>query len=360
MKRLFPLLLIWLISAGAFAQKTEWQANLYDFFDNTEFGFSKYQMPQTMSGVHVAPEIGLGWDSVHHVRVGADLLHEFGSDKVVDYSNPIAYYAFEYKPFRFYMGAFPRKMAVDRYPRIFFQDSITFYRPTITGLFWEFSKKNSYANVWLDWTSRQTTKRHEAFIMGWSGKLASGIFYGQHFGYMYHYAGVIHPTEPEALHDNGMMLTSLGVDLAEKADFEKLELNAGYAVGLERARADNDGWHKQKGFLSEARVEYRGLGIFNTFYAGHGQMYYHNQYGSATGNLLYWGDPIYQAKSYDRLDGYINFLHTDVVKVRFTYSLHFAEHTMYHEQGLSVNYTLGNIKKTPEKKYRYLWASWFR
>ncbi|WP_243348509.1 hypothetical protein [Parabacteroides sp. FAFU027] len=360
MKRLFPLLLIWLISAGAFAQKAEWQVNLYDFFDNTEFGFSKYQMPQTMSGVHVAPEIGLGWDSVHHVRVGADLLHEFGSDKVVDYSNPIAYYAFEYKPFRFYMGAFPRKMAVDRYPRIFFQDSITFYRPTITGLFWEFSKKNSYANVWLDWTSRQTTKRHEAFIMGWSGKLASGIFYGQHFGYMYHYAGVIHPTEPEALHDNGMMLTSLGVDLAEKADFEKLELNAGYAVGLERARADNDGWHKQKGFLSEARVEYRGLGIFNTFYAGHGQMYYHNQYVSATGNLLYWGDPIYQAKSYDRLDGYINFLHTDVVKVRFTYSLHFAEHTMYHEQGLSVNYTLGNIKKTPEKKYRYLWAGWFR
>lgn len=356
MKKQLLILLAFLSGGVAFSQKPDFQIRIKSFFDNTEFGYSKFQMPQTMAGVHVAPTIGFNFEKEHRIEVGADLLHEFGSDVLVGYSDVVAYYQFTNKPFRFAMGAFPREMAVGKYPRIFFQDSIANYRPTINGLVWSFTKKESYANVWLDWTSRQTETRHEAFFMGWSGRLSRGCLYAQHFGYMFHFAGVKNPVVPEALHDNGLMLTSLGIDLARKTGFEKLELNAGMVNGMERARAETKSWFRQNAFLSELKVEYRGVGLFNTFYNGKGQMHYYNDHRSD----LYCGDPIYRSASYDRADIYINFLNSGAVKTRFTYSLHFAEGTMYHEQMLNVSIDLSKNRDRSAPKPRYLWSSLLR
>ena len=53
-----------LLSSEAISQKIDWEAESYSFFDNTEFGNSRIQIPQTMAGTRLAPELGLGWDSV--------------------------------------------------------------------------------------------------------------------------------------------------------------------------------------------------------------------------------------------------------------------------------------------------------
>jgi hypothetical protein len=282
----------------------------------------------------------LCWDSIHQVNVGFDLLHEFGSTRAFDYFYPTVYYEMSRKPFRFYMGAFPRKFALEKYPRIFFQDSISYYRPNINGLFWEYSKKQNYFNVWLDWTGRQSQSVHEAFFMGFSGRYNLGILYAQHFGYMFHYAGKMNPIINEALHDNGVFLTSLGLDFARFTNLDKLEINAGWVVGLDRARADETGWIVQKGVLMETKIEYKGFGVFNSFYSGHAQMNYYNDHK----NDLYWGDPIYRAKTYNRSDIYFRFFNSKVVSTKLTYSLHFTENTVYHEQSLKVTFNLNNNK----------------
>jgi hypothetical protein len=281
-------------------------------------------------------------------------MQEFGSEKAINFYNPIAYYEYDGKPFRFYMGAFPRKPLLENYPRMFFQDSINNYRPVMNGFFWELYNKDDYFNIWLDWTSRQTYTRREAFFMGWSGKYNLGLFYGQHFGYMYHLAGTANPDILESVQDNGLLLTSLGVDLSKKTGFEKLEINAGWAVGLERDREIASGWQIRNGFLSELKAEYKGLGLFNTFYKGAGQQISYNRFG----NMLYWGSPTYRLKQYNRLDGYIRFLKNSVVDVKFTYSLHFAEGNIFHEQILNATFDLDNLKKTPQKPYKYLWNNW--
>jgi hypothetical protein len=334
------------------AQQKVWKLGVNNFFDNTEFGHSQYQIPQTMAGVHLVPEIGLSWDTVHRVFVGVDAMHEYGSNKTVDYINPIAYYEFNSAPFRFIMGAFPRKMVLDDYPQIFFTDSIKNYRPTMTGFCWEYAKGNSYFRAWLDWTSRQTNNRHEAFFMGESAHIAMGDFFLQHYGYMFHFAGMMIPVASDHLHDNGMYLTSLGVDLAKKTGFDKLQTSLGWAVGLEDERDDNPTWLTHHALMSETKVEYRGLGIENSYYKGKGQMSFYDRHRME----LYWGDRIYRASQYDRADLYIRFFHNDVVDTKLVYTLHFLEKQMYNEQSLYVTVDLNNLGKKLSKPYRYIWT----
>ena len=335
----FIVLLFGIVSVEAISQEVLWKARVFSFFDNSEFAKSEYKVPQTMSGIQVAPEIGLRWDSVHITGAGVNLLHEFGSSNPVDKLYLTAYYEFNKKPFRFLMGAFPRDNVLDKYPRIFFQDSISYYRPNINGIFWEIHSDNNYFNLWLDWTSQISETVRETFFVGLSGRYNTGIFYLQHFDYMYHYAKDLDPVVEKGIYDNALMLTSAGIDLSGKTFLDELDVNAGWCAGIERDRAEESGWIVNNGLLVETRIGYRILGIFNTLYLGEGQMSFYEDHS----NNLYWGDPIYRAGNYNRSDFFINFIRNDKVNVRLTYSLHFAEGNVYHEQLLKVSVNLNNL-----------------
>ena len=353
------LICLLLIVEGVFvhvsSQEFVWRAGVYNFFENNEFANSKVQIPQTMAGTHLAPETGLQWNENHRFFAGFDAMHEYGSSKIVHFVKPIVYYEFSGERFRFYAGAFPRKLALDKYPRIFFQDSIQNYRPTVNGLFWEYYADNTYMNVWLDWVNSQTYTKREAFFIGWSGRYNLNIFYGQHFGYMLHFANTKNPELSDGLHDNILMLTSLGIDLSSKTNFERLEANAGWAIGLERDRSIGS-FHRPQGLLSEIIVEYKGLELYNTYYKGGSQQIFRNDHGSE----LYWGDPMYRTKAYNRTDLSIRFFKSDIVNLKLTWSLHFAEQTMYHSQLFYATFTLDNLTKKEQKKYRYIWDSWLK
>jgi len=342
--------------ASGFSQEILYKVGLHNFFDNNEFADCPVGTSQTMAGVHVAPQIGLGFDTKHRIFAGVDAMHEFGSDKTFGYHDLIAYYELDNNPFRFYMGAFPRKLALNKYPLFFFEDSILNYRPIMTGLFWEYySKKGDFMNVWLDWTSRQTFSNRETFFMGWSGRYNRNILYGQHFGYMFHFAATMDPEQHTPVHDNGRLWTALGLDLSSKTSLDELDINVGWAIGLERNRANDAGWNNPQGLLSHVRVEYRGIGIFNTYYKGGGHGKFYDEYGSQ----LYWHDRLYRASRYDRLDGYIYFMKTDVVTLKFIFSLHFVDPGMFTEQQFYASFDLDNLnKKKPNKKYQYLWDQW--
>lgn len=359
-------MLLFGIALPGFSQEFVWKAGVHSFFDNTEFAGSKVQTSQTMAGVHVAPEFGLRWGEKHRIFAGVDLLHEYGSNQAIDYCNPVAYYEYDGKPFRFYMGAFPRKLALEKYPRMFFQDSVANYRPSVNGLFWELYADRNYLNVWIDWTVRQTEEQNEAFFMGWSGKYHLGLFYAQHFFYLFHFSAkkntVVHEgpyfkrsiADFVTMHDNGLMLTSLGIDVASQTNFAQLEANVGWSLVLERDRSIGD-WRRPQGLLSEIKVEYKGVGIFNTCYWGGSQQIFYKDHG----NHLYWGDPVYRSKTYNRTDLSVFFVKTNVCNVKFVYSLHLVEKSGYHEQSLYATFDLDNLQKKAPKNYQYLWSNWF-
>ena len=357
-KKLCIVLILCVLCGNIFAQtKFLWKAGVHNFFDNNEFSGSAYQISQTMAGTHIAPQVGVAFGEKHKIFAGADVMHEWGSRKIIDFTDIIAYYQFDNEPFRFYAGLIPRKNILEKYPKMFFQDSIQNYRPTITGVFWEIYKNDNYLNVWLDWTSRQTDLYHEKFFMGWSGRY--NFFwhlYAQHFGYMFHHASKKNPQTDLPVNDNGLILTSLGIDLAKKTDFEKLETNIGWAVGLERNRGEGF-WRTPQGILWETKAEYRGLELFNSFYCGKGQQVFYEKFG----NELYWGDKIYRSNLYNRLDLTIHFTKNSVVNVNFTYSFHFLEKKVYSQQMLVATFDLDNFTdRKSEKKYRFLWNKWFK
>ena len=351
-KTVFASLLVWLLINCSFAQDFVWQAGVHSFFNNCEFGECTVKDDQTMAGVHFVPQLGLSFQEQHRLFFGIDAMHEFGSDKTIGYYDPIAYYQFDGEPFVFYMGAFPRKPLLKNYPRMFFQDSILNYRPVINGLFWEYrSTKDDYFNCWLDWTGRQSINRRESFFMSFSGRYNLGLLYAQHFLYMFHYAASMNPTVHESLQDNGITLYSIGIDLAEKVNFEKLEMNAGWSIGLDRDRRSSKVWKKHNGFLSELNVEYRGVGLFNTLYLGKGQQTSYDIYR----NKLYWGDATYRVSSYNRSDFYVYFIKNDAASVKLLYSLHFLEKKMCHEQSIYAVFDLNNFTKKVSKPYQRFW-----
>ncbi|MDR1357392.1 MAG: hypothetical protein LBJ58_06965 [Tannerellaceae bacterium] len=356
MKLLIRLLAFTLATSPSLhGQDILWKAGLHSFFDNTEFGGSPVQVPQTMAGVHVTPEIGFGIDGRHSVYAGVDLLHEYGSEEAVGTYTPIAYYEYAGRPLRFYAGSIPRRLVLDRYPRIFFRDSVANYRPAMNGVFWEYAAGRKYANVWLDWTGLQGRTQREAFFVGWSGRYEYKQFYAQHFGYVFHYAKSKNPAPDEFIHDNILTLTSAGVDLSQASGFVRLEANIGWTLGLERDRGAGV-WHSPQGLHTEVAAEYKGVGLFNTYYKGNPQQLYYGDHGGD----LYWGDAFYRSPDYDRADFYIYFIHTPAVKLKFIYSMHFSGRKMYHEQAFYATFDLNNLKtRRTAEDYHYFWENWF-
>lgn len=351
MRRYKLIATLLLINSLLFAQKLEWEVGLHSFFDNTEFAGAEVQDDQTMAGVRLSPELGLSFDTVHRIHAGISAMQEFGSTKSVDHFVPIAYYNYTGRLFSFHMGAFPRKHAVEKYPRVFFQDSINYYRPVMTGFVLNMEKDKSNFNLWLDWTSRQTTSQRETFFAGWSGRWQWRDFYLQHFGYMFHYAKMKHAPEGQFIHDNCLFLTSAGMDLAEKTVLQKLQFNAGWLLGFEDNRGTTD-WLKHHALLVEAEAEYRGIGLKNSFYAGERQMYFY----AAEGNKLYWGDPIYRAELYNRTDISLVFFDTGKVNLKFVNTLHLLKSGVYHEHGLYACIELNNYKEIQKPNYRPFWS----
>ncbi|MDD2277838.1 MAG: hypothetical protein PHS05_02120 [Bacteroidales bacterium] len=332
MKRLFLAIALILILLNTSAQSLNWRANAFGFADNREYS-STVQVPQSILGIQFAPELFLAFDSVHTLNVGFNALKEFGSIHEVDKVNPYFYYALSNKSFDFHFGIFPRNIVHADSPKAIYYDSLSYYRPYISGLFWTYKKGGFKQSVYLDWTSRQTANQREAFIMGGKGSYSSGIFFAQNHLYMYHFAHTAIPQEDVHLRDNGVAVLSLGLNFAEYTFLDSLKFSISGIKSFERERNVSD-WKTPNGLIVDFNAEYKGLGINNTYYYGNG-------------HRLDWGDPFYRLKQYNRTDIYYKVLGFKKVAGLFTYSLHFAEGSISHQQQftLIVELSLGFNKR---------------
>jgi hypothetical protein len=316
--KLLPLIISFLIHVNCLnAQNLEWNITLFGFADNREYK-SSVQIPQTFYGTQFVPELGLKFDSLHHVRIGFNALYEFGSNKFVDKVYPHLYYYFSGQLFKFHFGSFSRHSIFRDAPDALYYDSLSYFRPYINGLHWSYNRQSFSQSVYLDWTSRQTDLRRETFIMGSQGRYNLGNFFVYNHIYMYHYAKPALPSPSTFIRDNGVAYLLIGYNAAPHSSFDSLCIGIGGIQSYERSR-DINIWSTPMGFLIQALCQYKGFGIRNIFYFGQG----HN---------LDWGDPFYRLKQYNRLDFYFTPLSFQRVKGRFEISMHFAEGKISHQQ----------------------------
>jgi len=335
MRKQIVLLAVSCLSLALSAQQTEWKTTLSHFFDNTEFAGSSYQRPQTMAGLRVAPELALRLDSCHQLTVGVDMLKEYGSAPFLDEIDLTAYYLYEGKPFRFLIGSFPRKGLTDQLPKAFFQDSISYYCPNMTGMWWQFRKQELDASLFLDWTGRQTLTVHEAFFVGGLIDYRKSLFFAKWQGLMFHHAG---SELVRGVHENVMNHIALGLDVTTLTPLDTLTLQIGYLGGYERDRNLTADWTFRHGLLAELQAFYCSFGLKSTVYAGAGLM---SDY-STRGNTTYWGDPFYRGTFYSRTDVTYDIFNRKNVSLRLMLSQHISEEHVFFEQALLASITFGD------------------
>lgn len=333
MKKLFlPVIFLFLLPA-VHAQTLGWRANVFGFADNREY-HSTVQIPQTIYGIQFAPELYLTFDSVHSLNIGMNALKEFGSLPQVDKMIPYLYYALNGKEFDFYFGVFPRNKFLGDSPKVIYYDSLQYYRPYISGLYWTYHKGNFNQSLYLDWTSRQTDTQRETFIMGTKGSYNYKMFFLKNHMYMYHRAGAGIPAEGEHLRDNGVAVVTMGLDASDHTFLDLLKFSISGIRSFERERHVTD-WITPTGMIIDLDIEYKNFGINNTLYHGEG-------------HHLDWGDPFYRLKQYDRLDMFYKILRSKRVAGSFTYSLHFAEGEISHQQQFHLTVNLSSDFKNRE------------
>ena len=74
-------------------------------------------------------------------------------------------------------GSFARTQLIETLPAFLQYDSLTIFRPNITGALFQYIGHKGYGEIYIDWRQMQTEKRREAFIIVGSGRWQPGIFY---------------------------------------------------------------------------------------------------------------------------------------------------------------------------------------
>lgn len=339
--KLFLLILIF-ANLNVLAQELQWKTGLNYFFDNTEFTRSSITIPQTMTGVHLSPEIGVKWDTVHSVFAGVDVLKNSGTSNVVDKTDVIAYYQYLTPATTFRAGSFQREEVLSNYSDLFFQDSVKNFRPLMQGIFWQVKKNSSFFNLWLDWVSHQTNLDREIFFIGASGHKRLGFLFADFQSYMYHFAGRANNLD-DHLCDNALGHLSVGVDYSNKQGLDTLLFAVGVLAGYEKDRDNRDNrTYTPLGAVLRLNAEYRGIGLDNMFYVGQPRMELYKKYG---GNL-YWSNPFLRSNYYLESKLYLNVIHTPYVEGKIASKFHFSEgKKIMFEQTFNLSVSLNNFSK---------------
>lgn len=300
---------------------------VHSFCDNREY-FNTVQYPQTIFGTRISPTISLHTDSAQQFVMGVNALREFGASHsgLLNQIDPIAYYQYAKKPFYFAMGVFPRKALIDDYPRALLTDTLNYYRPNVEGMLLKLYGKWGYETVFIDWTSRQTNTARETFMYGIAGRLKKNIFFLDHYSIVYHRAGPIIRIPGDRINDYYSLYARAGIDASHKISFfDSLSISAGLIASIEIIR-DPFITTQPNGFIAEACIEHKGLGIREVFYTGQG-------------HHLDYGDAFYKAKVYNRNDLYFTPINFKNIKGRFIYSLHYIENHIEHQQAFQLTYS---------------------
>lgn len=329
-------ILFFSVSFQAFSQEFDWKLGLNYFFDNTEFSKSSLSKDQTMTGIHLTPEVGLKWNENHGLYAGFDVLKKSGTKDFADDIQAIVYYQYKDKKNDFIAGAFPRKELLNNYSAVFIQDSIRYYRPLMNGIFYRLNGNKSFVNFWLDWTGHQSETIRESFYIGASGFKGFDLFFADFQMYLFHYANT-NPSTPEFnVSEQFLSQFSAGIDLSDKTPLERLDFSAGVLAGLERRRNTDNGTYAPFGAVFRLNAMYKRIFTENIIYAGQKRLRLYEQYGAD----FYWNTPFLQAGFYALSKWQIKLFNNKNLSSNIGINLHFSENKVMFEQLLLLTVDL--------------------
>lgn len=337
MKLYLSTLGLLLVSGILSAQEPKGYSALHFFFDNTEFAHSQLTTDQTMAGIGLTQQIGWQWEGKHRIMGGVYAQKKLGNTRFINTVQLLAYYQLKATNTLFKVGAFERDALLNDYSNLLFQDSVTYYKHTMEGMFLQKGDERQFIKLWLDWTGLQSATERESFFIGTSAYQRFGkLLFVDFQSYLFHYATTRPNIHGQSVCDNLLGELSIGLTHSNAHGLNNLRLSVGMLAGFERDRRKMDDYRTPLGLTLRANVQYKHFGTENTFYYGQKQMTLYPQYG----NRLYWGNPFLRSGSYFQNKLYWNFLDTKYVKGQLAARTHFAEQKVFFEQMLTLRANL--------------------
>lgn len=208
-------------------------------------------------------------------------------------------------------------------------DSLDYYRPQLSGAFYEIERSFFRENIWVDWMSRQTDIERETFLFGQSGILHARNLYLEHQFLMFHRAGPAIRIVDDHVRDNGGIVLLGGATFEPWALFDSASIGFGGALSMDRFRGLTS-WNTATSALAKASVSISRLTLASIVH-----------YGEK--HLLLWGDAFYRAPSYGRIDiTYRVPAIAGISATEFTLGLHFIDRKVDFSQYFRATIDLKN------------------
>lgn len=335
MKRIgLALLTIVASAAMAFSQEVTWSVDMNALFDNRE-GDSRYTDTKTFLQTQVSPEIGLSiMDGTHSIAAGVVWTQPFDRDWAGYKVAPTVYYRYDTRKVKFAFGMFPRTQLKRKLPNYIWNDSTYYSQRNISGAMLTTEGEHGFFEGVLDWRGLQSKSRREAFNIIAQGEwwpesskrlLVGGVAMMNHFA--------LSEGSPEDQHivDNFIVNPTIGVNLSHDTGLDSLVVKVGMLSSLTRNRAD-ERWRTPAGAWVEADLEWRWIGLKNTFYYGGRLFPYYSEHGA----LLDQGEPFYASKYYERATVYFTFLRNEFVNLQGALDFNVAKDNFTFYQRLVV------------------------
>lgn len=331
------------------AQSFEWKADAGGFFDNGEYSKTDFGYSQTMYGFRFSPEVGIKYKDFS-LFVGTHLLTSFGSPEYLDKAYFTGYFQYENEHHEFLFGAFPRKGLLENYTNFYIRDTFQYFRPNMTGLFYQYTGKNQFINLWMDWTGAQSATTRETFFVGLSGEQRFKWFLISLLGYYYHYSHTRPVSGDGFVHDNGQGQIGIGIDFSERAKhLHVMRLQAAFMLGYECKRDHQTPVRTPMGLVVDLHAQYWRIGTRTLYYYGQERYTVPTDVWTNT----YWGNPFLKSKSYLESQWYVEFFKNDFVEAKAAFVFHLQGTRLGTQQlvQLSVNLN-GSIYGKKEGKER--------
>lgn len=293
---------------GAQSLRPEVDINFQTHFLNDEFAVSGCELNPsgTMAAVRLAPYAGLCIGEHHKVKLGLDVVKDFGigTDKpIVDLA---CWYQYNNEGFTFAAGVLPFGLMSGYYSTAIFSDAARFYDAHLDGFLLKWEREMSHYEIALDWCGKYGEDRREEFyflssgagwVTDWLGLCWEGVFH--HLACSENAAGVFddHLFHPYVRFEFSSLLPVM----------ERMELSLGGMVGYQMDREQNLRYIP-KGADVVVDVRKWGFGVRNQFYYGQSQAPLYDK--TIVGDALYFRAPWWQIRKdgkagiYDRLDAY--------------------------------------------------------
>ena len=339
-RKVIILIVVLLLSFSALAQSERLYLDTdFNFdFDNTEYSGSNLGASETLFGITLMPALRYEWGEKHSLSAGVNMQKMFGSARFLDDIDLVAYYQFRNENYGALAGLFRREKLIGRYSEAFFSNAWLVDNRVVQGLALQYTDKNGFAELVVDWNGMYSAERREQFRIFFSGEgRFAKVMYAGATASMHHYAN--RADFRYNVVDDILINPYLGV--AFKAFFD-VDIRLGYLQSLQQDRLTGGGWQTPYGTELFFRMSRWGVFISNNLYIGDDLMPLYNSVGKEGipyGADLYAGDPFYRTENiiYNRTGiGYERNFWKERIKVKAEFVLKTDGERAYTQQIISL------------------------